>query len=113
MSSVVFFLIIRRPPRSTPFPYTTLFRSWDVKDNKVAGNNKICAGEDVPPLSGAGIALVGAQDFRVRGNAVYDNASPATSLVKGGIAVLSTDSVPPGVLAPGFDPSGSVKHNWA
>src|SRR3712207_8123539 len=78
MSSVVFFLIIRRPPRSTPFPYTTLFRSWDVKDNKVAGNNKVCAGEDVPPLSGAGIALVGAQDFRVRGNAVYDNASPAT-----------------------------------
>src|SRR3712207_8044136 len=23
----VFFLMIRRPPRSTPFPYTTLFRS--------------------------------------------------------------------------------------
>src|SRR3712207_8938403 len=25
---VVFFLMIRRPPRSTLFPYTTLFRSW-------------------------------------------------------------------------------------
>src|SRR3712207_5080613 len=25
----VFFLMIRRPPRSTPFPYTTLFRSRD------------------------------------------------------------------------------------
>src|SRR2546428_780122 len=25
--SAVFFLMIRRPPRSTPFPYTTLFRS--------------------------------------------------------------------------------------
>src|SRR5438045_5229379 len=23
--------MIRRPPRSTLFPYTTLFRSWDVK----------------------------------------------------------------------------------
>src|SRR5207249_10115638 len=23
-----FFLLIRRPPRSTLFPYTTLFRSW-------------------------------------------------------------------------------------
>src|SRR5258708_22030690 len=23
-----FFLMIRRPPRSTLFPYTTLFRSW-------------------------------------------------------------------------------------
>src|SRR5574337_1428638 len=26
---VVFFLMIRRPPRSTLFPYTTLFRSGD------------------------------------------------------------------------------------
>src|SRR2546430_17240350 len=25
--SFFFFLMIRRPPRSTPFPYTTLFRS--------------------------------------------------------------------------------------
>ena len=25
-----FFLMIRRPPRSTLFPYTTLFRSWDT-----------------------------------------------------------------------------------
>src|SRR3712207_8701938 len=27
-----FFLMIRRPPRSTLFPYTTLFRSGDVSD---------------------------------------------------------------------------------
>src|SRR2546430_11402633 len=27
MVSIVFFLMIRRPPRSTLFPYTTLFRS--------------------------------------------------------------------------------------
>src|SRR6266480_6753861 len=27
LSSVFFFLMIRRPPRSTLFPYTTLFRS--------------------------------------------------------------------------------------
>ena len=25
----IFFLMIRRPPRSTLFPCTTLFRSWD------------------------------------------------------------------------------------
>src|SRR6266480_6329243 len=25
-----FFLMIRRPPRSTLFPYTTLFRSYDI-----------------------------------------------------------------------------------
>src|SRR2546425_643884 len=28
--AVFFFLMIRRPPRSTLFPYTTLFRSPDV-----------------------------------------------------------------------------------
>src|SRR3712207_9446718 len=28
-TGVVFFLMIRRPPRSTLFPYTTLFRSQD------------------------------------------------------------------------------------
>src|SRR3712207_4577925 len=28
-----FFLMIRRPPRSTLFPYTTLFRSIDLSDN--------------------------------------------------------------------------------
>src|SRR3712207_8502377 len=27
MTSIFFFLMIRRPPRSTLFPYTTLFRS--------------------------------------------------------------------------------------
>src|SRR3712207_6998225 len=26
-----FFLMIRRPPRSTLFPYTTLFRSWPMQ----------------------------------------------------------------------------------
>src|SRR3712207_8175781 len=28
MTLYIFFLMIRRPPRSTLFPYTTLFRSW-------------------------------------------------------------------------------------
>src|SRR5438309_7676906 len=30
MSSFFFFLMIRRPPRSTLFPYTTLFRSIPI-----------------------------------------------------------------------------------
>src|SRR5947207_8424967 len=28
-----FFLMIRRPPRSTLFPYTTLFRSWSASSH--------------------------------------------------------------------------------
>src|SRR3712207_6952572 len=31
MCLLVFFLMIRRPPRSTLFPYTTLFRSLDTE----------------------------------------------------------------------------------
>src|SRR2546430_702142 len=30
----IFFLMIRRPPRSTLFPYTTLFRSLEVPDTR-------------------------------------------------------------------------------
>src|SRR5258708_34867396 len=32
--SLFFFLMIRRPPRSTLFPYTTLFRSFDTAVSK-------------------------------------------------------------------------------
>src|SRR5690242_21814198 len=32
-----FFLMIRRPPRSTLFPYTTLFRSGGTIDDDVVG----------------------------------------------------------------------------
>src|SRR5438874_9112590 len=35
MSIVLFFLMIRRPPRSTLFPYTTLFRSLQMTTNLV------------------------------------------------------------------------------
>src|SRR3712207_502285 len=34
---IFFFLMIRRPPRSTLFPYTTLFRSKDDIDNMQEG----------------------------------------------------------------------------
>src|SRR5690349_23187802 len=34
---VFFFLMIRRPPRSTLFPYTTLFRSGSRADSQAGG----------------------------------------------------------------------------
>src|SRR5258708_21578223 len=34
MNNEFFFLMIRRPPRSTLFPYTTLFRSVDVEERQ-------------------------------------------------------------------------------
>src|SRR2546427_6918538 len=36
-STHVFFLMIRRPPRSTLFPYTTLFRSPAARQRTLAG----------------------------------------------------------------------------
>src|SRR2546425_3781217 len=35
LSSFFFFLMIRRPPRSTLFPYTTLFRSHAASDKEL------------------------------------------------------------------------------
>src|SRR3712207_9437338 len=37
MWDFLFFLMIRRPPRSTLFPYTTLFRSEDFQHPTVSG----------------------------------------------------------------------------
>src|SRR5437899_11815206 len=54
--SVFFFLMIRPPPRSTLFPYTTLFRSVGA-DGDAPGvvNHDLLRGEgdaDAPPLAG-------------------------------------------------------------
>src|SRR3712207_7621129 len=37
---MIFFLMIRRPPRSTLFPYTTLFRSGITKANKTVSSQR-------------------------------------------------------------------------
>src|SRR5437667_11320465 len=49
----IFFLMTRRPPRSTLFPYTTLFRSYDglQKDNAEAEVATICGDVRVGPVS--------------------------------------------------------------
>src|SRR3712207_9038584 len=36
LNYVFFFLMIRRPPRSTLFPYTTLFRSREADERRLA-----------------------------------------------------------------------------
>src|SRR3712207_9288959 len=47
-----FFLMIRRPPRSTLFPYTTLFRSADsarIEDGEVPAGRQVTVGGDRRP----------------------------------------------------------------
>src|SRR2546422_4882104 len=59
MSCFFFFLMIRRPPRSTLFPYTTLFRSLaeDVTPNRL-GRALREARRLVQDLSGDRLGLV-------------------------------------------------------
>src|SRR5688500_20383557 len=40
MMAVFFFLMLRRPPRSTLFPYTTLFRSQTGEDRQAGRRGK-------------------------------------------------------------------------
>src|SRR2546430_9512952 len=46
-----FFLMIRRPPRSTLFPYTTLFRSYGLVESVVSAS--ICSVTRMVPISAA------------------------------------------------------------
>src|SRR2546428_13480742 len=47
-SLFLFFLMIRRPPRSTLFPYTTLFRSPRPKHEREHGHDEAVVGECHP-----------------------------------------------------------------
>src|SRR3712207_8561976 len=58
-SPVVFFVMIRRPPRSTLFPYTTLFRSADAEGAGVRQH-----------VVGDGLTQRGVGDHEVDGPAV-------------------------------------------
>src|SRR3981189_2498820 len=56
-SSCFFFLMIRRPPRSTLFPYTTLFRSPHVREimRRVSFSALLNNGRSSYPVIGEGI----------------------------------------------------------
>src|SRR3989442_3672283 len=60
MTSLFFFLMIRRPPRSTLFPYTTLFRS-----KPLSGDGFLGVVTTFPP-KGSGIYHAGSVDFMHR-----------------------------------------------
>src|SRR2546428_1953640 len=47
-----FFLMIRRPPRSTLFPYTTLFRSLCLRLQEGCYNDPLGLFHDQPPADG-------------------------------------------------------------
>ncbi|NEK58282.1 hypothetical protein GCU56_10410 [Geodermatophilus sabuli] len=99
---------------------------WQIKGNEVRANNglegdraEICASP--PPVTGAGILLVGAQDVEVRRNLVTGHVATGESLVSGGIVVRGTltaaDFPPPAEgeeaeeFPPPILPTGEVEDN--
>jgi Right handed beta helix region len=63
---------------------------FDVKGNKVNHNTRACpAFEEAPPLSGVGIALLGAQGMEIEGNQILDNVPSGPTGFSGGVVVIS------------------------
>jgi hypothetical protein len=65
---------------------------WEMKHSEVHNNNRVCdalPGGD-PAVSGAGVAIFGADHISIRLNTVTANHSAATSAFAGGIIVGST-----------------------
>src|SRR2546422_11133689 len=59
-----FFLMIRRPPRSTLFPYTTLFRSR-CRKRRGRGARRGCGGASRLPVHHVDVPLRGGHDDQV------------------------------------------------
>ena len=63
---------------------------FSIVANAVQGNTRACPpGEEAPPLSGVGVALVGAHDNRVSLNAITGNVPSGETAFRGGVAVVS------------------------
>jgi parallel beta-helix repeat protein len=74
--------------------------NWDIRSNTVKNNSAACpAGEDGPPTSGAGIALVGATDTVVFGNTVLNNTPSGETVFSGGIVLVDGGIAGGGPLA--------------
>src|SRR3712207_8101146 len=71
--------MIRRPPRSTLFPYTTLFRSQDVVGSTFTdfyGTSGTCSAQNSGATGGGTIASVGSTVvFRPSSDAALDRKS--------------------------------------
>src|SRR5438876_8365999 len=76
---LLFFLMIRRPPRSTLFPYTTLFRSLLVADRRLDG--VVLGLREVHRAEAAGLDLLpgGPEPGRDRKSTRLNSSHPSIS----------------------------------
>src|SRR5258707_2778585 len=83
-----FFLMIRRPPRSTLFPYTTLFRSLDPQEHRQPGHphavDQLAELGHARPHRGERLAAVTVEEDRksTRLNSSHANISYAVFCLK-------------------------------
>ncbi len=62
--------------------------AFGVSANKVVNNTRACpAFEDAPPLSGVGIALLGARGMEIKGNHIVHNVPSGPTGFSGGVVV--------------------------
>jgi parallel beta-helix repeat protein len=63
---------------------------FDVMGNKVVNNTRACpANEEGPPISGVGIALLGARGMEIKGNHIIHNVPSGPTEFSGGVMVVS------------------------
>lgn len=63
---------------------------FEVRGNKVVNNTRACpAFEDAPPLSGVGIALLGARGMEIKSNHIIHNVPSGPTEFSGGVMVVS------------------------
>jgi nitrous oxidase accessory protein NosD len=64
---------------------------FDVMGNKVVNNTRACpATEEAPPISGVGIALLGARGMEIKGNHIIHNVPSGPTEFSGGVLVVSS-----------------------
>src|SRR3712207_7318333 len=103
MFLLFFFLMIRRPPRSTLFPYTTLFRSEPAGLPQGTGRLRVRrrpqGGEDPARVPGKGPPRLRLRDRKsTRLNSSHANISYAVFCLKKKKTNISYNILPPNVL---------------
>jgi parallel beta helix pectate lyase-like protein len=84
---------------------------FSLTANAVRDNTRVCpAGEEAPPLSGVGIALVGAHDNSVKLNLITGNRPGGPSAFSGGVVVVTgiPEEGPTGTPSTGNRVAGNV-----
>src|SRR6266498_5670065 len=96
-SFLFFFLMIRRPPRSTLFPYTTLFRSCDP-DRRRPPLSTVSGPSSPPPAplaATADVPRVPSPGTPRRGRPCRRSAGPARAGRRGGSSSCSARTLSP------------------